>query len=99
MTARKCPECARPMIDMGAYFEPPRKLNKRRWAAIRVIAEEGYKFRSEAMKIYIEENILGSKTSNSKSVKERIELLKKERENIEKKQRLDWEKNYWRKQK
>jgi len=28
-TPRKCPECAEPMTDMGAYFEPPRKLNKK----------------------------------------------------------------------
>lgn len=79
MSARKCPECAKPMIDMGAYFEPPRKLNKRRWSAMKIIADEGYKFRSEGMKIYIDANILVTKNPNPKNVKERIDLIKTER--------------------
>lgn len=92
-SARKCPECANPMIDMGAYFEPPRRLNKRRWKAMKVLAEHGYKFQSEGSKIYIETFILGSKNPSVEKVKENIEAENKNRlENQIKQKELYWEK-------
>lgn len=91
--ARKCPECAELMIDMGAYFEPPRKLNKRRWKAMKVLAENGYKFQSEGSKVYIETFILGSKNPSVEKVKETIEIEKQNKiENQIKQKELYWEK-------
>jgi len=71
---RKCPECAKPMIDMGAYFEPPRKLNKKRWAVMRVLADAGYRFNTKDAKIYIQSRVLQSKNPRVADVIERIEL-------------------------
>jgi hypothetical protein len=70
--ARKCPQCARPMTDMGAYFEPPRKQNKKRWEVMKILADYGYKFRSEGSKVYIENYILCAKNPRAADVIERI---------------------------
>ncbi|HEY0659647.1 MAG TPA: hypothetical protein VGD05_14325 [Pyrinomonadaceae bacterium] len=75
--ARKCPECARPMTDMGAYFEPPRKLNIKRWAVMKVLADYGYKFNTKDSQIYIQNRILQAKNPRVADVIERIELEKK----------------------
>lgn len=76
MPPRKCPECAKPMIDMGAYFEPPRKLNKKRWEIMKILADNGYKFRSEGSKSYIKTFILQAKNPRAADVLERIEAEK-----------------------
>lgn len=73
-TPRKCPECARPMTDMGAYFEPPRKLSAKRWAVMKVLADYGYKFQSEGSKAYIKTFILQAKNPRVADVIERIEI-------------------------
>jgi hypothetical protein len=78
-TARKCPECAKPMTDMGAYFEPPRKLNKKRWAVMKVLAERGYKFNTKDSFIFIQNRILQAKNPRVADVIERIELEKQRR--------------------
>jgi hypothetical protein len=52
--ARKCPECAKEMIDMGAFFEPPRRLNKKRWDVMRILADYGYRFNTKDSKTYKE---------------------------------------------
>ena len=70
---RKCPECAEPMIDMGAYFEPPRKLNKKRWEVMKVLADSGYKFNTKDSKIFIQNRILQAKNPRIADVVERIE--------------------------
>ena len=72
-TARKCPECAQSMTDMGAYFEPPRKLNKKRWAVMKVLADSGYKFNTKDSKIFIQNRILQAKNPRVADVVERIE--------------------------
>ena len=74
---RKCPECAKPMIDMGAYFEPPRKLNKKRWEVMKVLADYGYKFNTKDSKIYIQNRILQAKNPRLVDVVERIESEKR----------------------
>ena len=71
---RKCPECAKLMIDMGAYFEPPRKLNKKRWAVMKVLADFGLKFNTKDSLIYIQNRILQAKNPRVVDVIERIEL-------------------------
>ena len=72
-TARKCPECAAPMIDMGAYFEPPRRLNKKRWEVMKILADKGYKFNTKDSKIFIQNRILQAKNPRIADVLERIE--------------------------
>ena len=76
-TPRKCPECAKPMIDMGAYFEPPRKLSKKRWDIMKVLAEYGYRFNTKDSKTFIEDKILQVKNPRIADVIERIESLKR----------------------
>ncbi len=78
-TPRKCPECAKLMIDMGAYFEPPRKLNKKRWEVMKVLADNGYKFNTKDSFIYIQNRILQAKNPRVADVIERIELEKERR--------------------
>jgi len=78
---RKCPECAKPMIDMGAYFEPPRKLNKKRWAVMKVLADYGYKFNTKDSRIYIQNRILQAKNPRVADVIERIELENQRKQN------------------
>ncbi len=73
-TPRKCPECAKPMIDMGAYFEPPRRLNVKRWAVMKVLADYGYKFNTKDAKIHIQNQILQAKNPRVADVIARIEL-------------------------
>ena len=73
--ARKCPECTKPMIDMGAYFEPPRKLNKKRWAVMKILADYSYKFQSEKTKCWIQSRILQVKNPRAADVIERIQKL------------------------
>jgi transposase-like protein len=79
--ARKCPECAKPMTDMGAYFEPPRKLNVKRWAVMKVLADYGYKFNTKDSQIYIQNRILQAKNPRLADVIERIELEKQLKRN------------------
>jgi hypothetical protein len=71
--ARKCPECAQPMIDMGAYFEPPRRLSKKRWEVMKVLADYGYKFNTKDSKIFIQNRILQARNPRVTDVIERIE--------------------------
>ncbi|MCA1626115.1 MAG: hypothetical protein LC768_16785 [Acidobacteria bacterium] len=68
------------MIDMGAYFEPPRKLNKKRWEVMKVLADYGYKFNSKDSQIYIQNRILQAKNPRVADVIERIELEKRRKQ-------------------
>jgi len=62
------------MIDMGAYFEPPRRLNVKRWAVMQVLADYGYRFNTKDSKIFIQNRILQAKNPRVADVIERIEL-------------------------
>ena len=79
-TPRKCPECAKPMTDMGAYFEPPRRLSIKRWAVVKVLTDYGYRFQSEDSKYYIQNRILQTKNPRVADVNERIELEKQRKQ-------------------
>jgi hypothetical protein len=70
---RKCPECAKAMTDMGAFFEAPRKLNKKRWEVMKVLADYGYRFNTKDSKIFIQNRILQAKNPRVGDVIERIE--------------------------
>ena len=72
-TGRKCPECTKPMTDMGAYFQPPRRLNKKRWEVMRILADRGYRFNDKDTLIYIQNRILQAKNPRVVDVVERIE--------------------------
>ncbi len=80
---RKCPECAKLMIDMGAYFEPPRRLNVKRWAVMKVLADYGYKFNTKDSQIYIQNRILQAKNPRVADVIERIELERQRNKSAE----------------
>jgi hypothetical protein len=77
---RKCPECTKPMNDMGAYFEPPRKLNKKRWEVMKVLADFGFKFNTKDRKIFIQNRILQAKNPRIVDVIDRIELEKQRKQ-------------------
>lgn len=77
---RVCPDCRQPMNDMGIYFEPPRKLNKKRWEIMKVLAEHGFKFQTEETKHYVQNHILQAKNPRIADVIERIELKRKRNE-------------------
>lgn len=79
--ARKCPECAKLMIDMGAFFEPPRKLSIKRWAIMKILADYGYRFNTKDTQIYIQNRILQAKNPRAADVIERIELEKQRKQN------------------
>ncbi|HEY8559589.1 MAG TPA: hypothetical protein VIL74_04235 [Pyrinomonadaceae bacterium] len=72
-TPRKCPQCANSMTDMGAYFEPPRMANKKRWEVMKILADGGYKFNTKDSKIFIQNRILQAKNPRVADVVERIE--------------------------
>ncbi len=71
---RKCPECAKAMTDMGAFFEPPRKLNVKRWTVMKVLADYDYRFNTKDSFIFIQNRILQAKNPRVIDVIERIEL-------------------------
>jgi transposase-like protein len=79
---RKCPECAKEMTDMGAYFEPPRQLNKKRWAVMKVLADAGIRFNTKDAKNYIQTRILQAKNPRVVDVIERIEEEMERKRNI-----------------
>jgi len=68
------------MTDMGAYFEPPRRLSEKRWAVIKVLAYYGYRFNTKDSKIYIQNLILQTKNPRVADVIERIELEKQRKQ-------------------
>lgn len=78
-TPRKCPECAKEMIDMGPYFEPPRRLNKKRWEVMKILTDAGYKFNTKDSLIYIQNCILQAKNPRATDVLERIGEEKRKR--------------------
>lgn len=80
-TPRKCPECAKLMTDMGAFFEPPRKLNVKRWAVMKVLADYGYRFNTKETFVFIQNRILQVKNPRVVDVIERIELEKQRQQN------------------
>jgi hypothetical protein len=79
--ARKCPECAKPMTDMGAFFEPPRKLNVKRWAIMKILADHDFRFNTKEAQIFIQNRLLQAKNPRAVDVVERIELERQSKQN------------------
>src|SRR5205085_8046139 len=71
--ARKCPDCSRPMIDMGPYFEPPRKAAVKRWRVMKLLADSGLRFNSKDLKAFIDDRILIVKNPRIEDLIERID--------------------------
>jgi hypothetical protein len=42
-----CPQCAKAMIEMGPYFEPPKQSSKRMWELLDALALTGFRFDTE----------------------------------------------------
>ena len=45
-----CPVCAAPTVNMGRYFCPPRRNDRRAWEQMRLLANEGMRFYSGGAK-------------------------------------------------
>ncbi len=84
---------------MGVYFETPVRQAVRRWKVMQVLGENGYKFQTEGSKSYIESYFLITKNPMPERVKAIIEFRKQESIESKIKERLGWEKKFWRKQK
>lgn len=81
VSARKCPECTKLMTDMGAFFEPPRKLSVKRWSVMKVLADNGFRFNTKDSQIYIQNRILQAKNPRVADVIDRVELEKQRNQN------------------
>jgi hypothetical protein len=71
------------MTDLGAFFEPPRKLNKKRWEVMKILADSGYRFNTKDSKIFIQNRILQTKNPRLADVIERIEAEKLKKRSLE----------------
>src|SRR5262245_35360797 len=69
---RKCPDCERPMTDMGIYFEPPRRRAMKAWEIMQLLAASGYRFQTEGSKAFIDTFILATKRPTVKDVERNI---------------------------
>lgn len=78
-TTRKCPDCAGSMIDMGPYFEPPRKAAMKRWQVMKVLADHGLRFNSKNAKAFIDDRILVVRNPRVADVLERIDAEREEK--------------------
>src|SRR5215204_1157018 len=72
-TPRKCPDCVKPMINMGPYFEPPRKAAVKRWLVMKVLADNDLRFNSKDAKVFIDSRILVVKNPRVADVIDRVE--------------------------
>jgi hypothetical protein len=86
----KCPNCHKEMHDMGVYFEPPPSRAKQAWLVMQLLAENGYGFRTEGAKAYVEHFILCSKRPRPRAVQERIECDRKARVDSKLRSRVKW---------
>ena len=70
---RCCGKCKSEMVDMGRFFKPPRRDDLEYWGNMQLLAEDGIRFASGNMTIFL--RILGGKKSNKRSVKQMIAFL------------------------
>ena len=47
-----CPHCAGPMVEMGPYFEPPKRSNRPMWETLKALARDGYRFHTEGSRAF-----------------------------------------------
>jgi hypothetical protein len=65
------------MVDMGIYFEPPRRRAIKTWAIMRLLAENGLRFQTEGGKAFIEAYILATKRPRMNDVLDNIQRYRK----------------------
>jgi hypothetical protein len=67
-----CPQCAKPMIEMGAYFEPPKQSNRRMWELLEALALTGFRFHTEDSR----ERIYGAASAGTRAPSARTVMLR-----------------------
>ncbi len=67
------------MIDMGPYFEPPRKAAVKRWEVMKVLADNDLRFNSKDAKVFVDRRILIVRNPRAADVVERIESERQKR--------------------
>jgi hypothetical protein len=61
------------MVDMGRYFEPPRRTNRQLWSLIEALADTGYRFHSEGGRaILFGAGKSGTRTPSTRAIMGRI---------------------------
>jgi hypothetical protein len=71
-----CPQCAVAMVEMGAYFEPPKQSCKRMWELLETLALTGYRFNTvEARERIYGATSFGTRAPSSRTVMLRIRAL------------------------
>ncbi len=64
-----CPQCRRPMIDMGCYFETPAQSDRKMWSLLQRLAEAGYRFRTEENRAtFYAPDATGARTPSARTV-------------------------------
>jgi len=67
-----CPQCAKAMVEMGAYFEPPKQSSKRMWELLEALALTGFRFDTEDSR----ERIYGAASSGTRVPSSRTVMLR-----------------------
>jgi len=71
-----CPQCAKPMVEMGAYFEPPKQSSTRMWELLEALALTGFRFDSvDSREKVFGAARFGSRAPSSRTVMLRIRAL------------------------
>ncbi len=68
----KCNECKGDMVDMGRFFSAPRKLDRKKWRIMQLLARYGYRFESVLQKEHIEHFITGNYKITLKQLEDNI---------------------------
>ena len=63
-----CPQCAEPMTEMGAYFEPPKKSDQRTWEVLKALARDGYRFHTEGSRAFFYGSWSGGRLPSTRTV-------------------------------
>jgi hypothetical protein len=71
-----CPQCRQPMLNLGLYFEPPRRGDNKAWRKIELLVEYGYFYYTEGSKAYIDKIVLGKPPASIRDLREKLETNK-----------------------
>ncbi len=67
-----CPNCAKSAVDMGYLFEPPAKRNKKLWAVMEVLGNNGIRYSKVGNVAYINYMITDHNKLGLKEVKANV---------------------------
>ena len=68
-----CPQCNELMINMGLYFDPPRRSALAAWSRLRLLAEYGYFYYTEGSKFFIQTYILSEPPPSVRVLRKRLQ--------------------------